>query len=190
MAGEIWQGGRALYQKQIAQLQLTEKVTLVDEYLPNEVLAACIQRADVVVLPYRQATQSGILQVAFGQGKPVITTAVGGLAEVVQHGFTGLIVPSEAPQQLAEAIDRFFAEDLGSFFVENVKEENGRFDWEYLCEMLSGFDQAMRTLAHHYLCCPACYQRLEGNHCLACQIEFPQTMGILDLRWPPSAAGG
>jgi glycosyltransferase involved in cell wall biosynthesis len=136
VAGEFWQGGRELHQAQIERLQLETRVTMIDEYLPNEILAACIQRADVVVLPYRQATQSGILQLAFGQGKPVITTTVGGLVEVVQHNETGLLVPPENPQRLAAAIDRFFDEELGGLFAENLGRENGRFAWSHLIETL------------------------------------------------------
>jgi glycosyltransferase involved in cell wall biosynthesis len=136
VAGEFWQGGHELYTRQIEQLQLADRVTIVDDYLPNEVLAACMQRADVVVLPYKHATQSGILQVAFGQGKPVITTAVGGLAEVVQHNCTGLLVPPDDPPQLAAAIERFFDEKLGPIFAENIARENGRFAWEHLCTSL------------------------------------------------------
>lgn len=128
VAGEFWQGV-APYQEQIARLGIGEAVTLVDEYLPNEQLAACLQRADVVVLPYRSATQSGIIQAAFGQGTPVITTNVGGLGEVVDHERTGLVVSAEDPAALAAAINRFFAEEMRAELRENVVAENGRFAW-------------------------------------------------------------
>lgn len=147
VAGEFWQG-TALYQEQIARLGIAEAVTLVDDYLPNELLAACIARAAVVVLPYRSATQSGIIQVAFGQGKPVITTNVGGLAEVVTHEQTGLVVPPDDPTALAAAINRFFAEELGPGMAARIGEENGRFSWQRLIKQLnalSGYeaDQAI-----------------------------------------------
>ncbi|MEZ4644283.1 MAG: glycosyltransferase family 4 protein [Chloroflexota bacterium] len=100
--------------------------------MPNELLAACLARADVIVLPYRSATQSGIIQAAFGQGKPVITTNVGGLGEVVTHGQTGLVVPPDNPTALAAAIDRFFAEGLGAGMMERIGQENGRFSWQHL----------------------------------------------------------
>jgi glycosyltransferase involved in cell wall biosynthesis len=117
-------------------LGLETAVTILNKYVPDEEVAALMQAVDVVVLPYHTATQSATVQVAFGHGKPVITTDVGGLAEAVRHNGTGLIVPPGDPQQLAEAIDRFFAEDLGPIFAENVRRENGRFDWEYLCQTL------------------------------------------------------
>ena len=132
IAGEFWQNELAKTEKQISQLDLTNCVTIIDKYLPDELLAACIDKANVVVLPYRHATQSGIVQIAFGRQMPVITTNVGGLAEVVEDGRTGLVVPPEDPTALAEAIERYFAQDLEFVFSKNILEGNGRFSWEYL----------------------------------------------------------
>jgi glycosyltransferase involved in cell wall biosynthesis len=135
IAGEFWQDESA-YRKQIARLELETAVTIINKYVPDEEVAALMQTAVVVVLPYRSATQSAIVQVAFGHGKPVITTNVGGLAEAVQDGCTGLIVPPENPQALAAAIDRFLAEGLAPMMAENVRRENGRFGWEHLSAAL------------------------------------------------------
>ncbi|MCA9919809.1 MAG: glycosyltransferase [Anaerolineales bacterium] len=136
VAGEFWQGGRASYQAQIEQLGLTNCVTIIDDYLPDELLAACIDRANVVVLPYRSATQSAVVQTAFGRGKPVITTNVGGLAEAVENGRTGLVVSPEDPPALAAAIERYFADGLEVVFSENVVGGNGRFAWDHLITQL------------------------------------------------------
>lgn len=135
VAGEFWRG-TAVYEEQIERLGIADAVTLFDDYLPNETLAAYMQLADVVVLPYRNATQSGIIQMAFGQGKPVITTDVGGLAEVVDNGRTGFVVPSENPHALAEAIECYFADNLGEVFEENIMEGNGRFSWQSMIHQL------------------------------------------------------
>jgi len=132
VAGEFWQGSEQ-YRTQIERLGIGDAVTIIDEYLPDETLAACLERADVTVLPYRSATQSGIIQAAFGHGCPVITTDVGGLGEVVENGRTGLVVPPENPQALAEAIERYFDEGLGVRFREEVMMgRNGRFAWKEL----------------------------------------------------------
>ncbi len=140
VAGEFWQG-TAQYQEQVNRLNIQPAVTLLDEYLPDEVLAACIRRADVVVLPYRSATQSAVVQVAFGHGKPVITTSVGGLGEVVEHERTGLVVAPEDPAALAAAIERFFAEDLGAEMQKNIAQANGRFSWNALIDGLESLAQ-------------------------------------------------
>ncbi len=95
-----------------------------------------LARADVVVLPYKTATQSAVVQLAFGQHKPVITTSVGGLAEAVKDGRTGLVVAPEDPVALAAAIRRFFDEDLGPQFEANIVEDQGRFSWDRLTDAL------------------------------------------------------
>jgi glycosyltransferase involved in cell wall biosynthesis len=139
VAGEFWQGSRTSYEAQIHRLGLTNCVTIIDDYLPDELLAACIDRANVVVLPYRSATQSAVVQTAFGRGKPVITTNVGGLAEVVENGRTGLVVPPENPSALAEAIAGYFVHELEWVFRKNIVEINDHFSWTHLVRHLQKF---------------------------------------------------
>jgi glycosyltransferase involved in cell wall biosynthesis len=141
IAGEFWQGGLADYQTQISKLGLINCVTIIDEYLPDELLTACIDRANVVVLPYRSATQSAVVQTAFGRNKPVITTDVGGLAEAVENGRTGLVVPPEEPAALAQAIADYFANDLEVLFSENIGVGNGRFAWQVVIDHLQQMSQ-------------------------------------------------
>jgi len=140
IAGEFWDEAKE-YRAQIDRLALQDAVTIIDEYIPDEVLAACMDRADVVILPYRSATQSAIIQLAFGHGKPVITTDVGGLGEVVEDGRTGLVVSPEDPPALAEAIDRYFDEELGPVFVERIWVGNNRFSWNHLLDTLLELSQ-------------------------------------------------
>ncbi|MFQ5399216.1 MAG: glycosyltransferase [Anaerolineae bacterium] len=140
IAGEFWHG-TAEYRAQIERLALQDAVTIIDEYIPDEVLAAYMNRADVVILPYRNATQSAIIQLAFGHGKPVITTNVGGLGEVVEDGRTGLVVPPDNPQTLAKAIERYFDEELKSVFREQIQIGNHRFSWTILLDTLFKLSQ-------------------------------------------------
>jgi len=136
VAGEFWDD-IARYQDQIERLRLERQVIIVNRYLTNEELTTCIARCDVVVLPYRSATQSAIVQAAFGQNKPVITTNVGGLPEAVDDGRTGLLVPPEDPAALAAAINRFFELELGPEFEVNIRSDASRFEWGQLVEKLS-----------------------------------------------------
>ncbi|MFM8409025.1 MAG: glycosyltransferase, partial [Alphaproteobacteria bacterium] len=62
--------------------------------------------SDVVVLPYRDGTQSGVVPLAWAHGRPVVTTAVGGLPEAVDDGATGLLVPPGDARALADALER------------------------------------------------------------------------------------
>ena len=109
--------------------------------MPNEELGLYFSAADVVVLPYVDATQSGVTQLAYGFEKPVITTSVGGIPEVVKDGETGLVVPPEDSQALGEAIVRYFEEDLGVKFVPNIRAQvqGGTFSWEGLVGLIEDF---------------------------------------------------
>ena len=93
-----------------ARLGIAEAVTVDAGYVPNEELGALMGLARVVVFPYRNATASGALQVAYAYGRPVIATRVGGLPEVVEEGESGLVVGPRRPDELAEAILAFVAD--------------------------------------------------------------------------------
>ena len=86
------------------ELGIGDAVTVDARYVPNEELGALMGLARVVVLPYRSATQSGALQVAYAYGRPVVATRAGALPEVVEEGRSGLIVSPRRPPELAEAL--------------------------------------------------------------------------------------
>src|SRR6266571_2844729 len=109
-----------------------EAVRMRAGYLPDEEVEALFKAADVAVLPYRSATQSGVTHVAYAMGVPVITTRVGGLAETVIPGGTGLVVPPEDPETLAGEIVRFFEERLGERMRIEVAALAQRHSWEAL----------------------------------------------------------
>ncbi|MEN8098234.1 MAG: glycosyltransferase [Chloroflexota bacterium] len=103
VVGEMWKGKQE-YLDRIHYLGISRHVTLVDQYVPNEELPKYFVGADLVALPYMTATQSAVVQLAFSFGKPVVSTNVGGLAEAVNHGVNGLLVPPNDPSALAAAI--------------------------------------------------------------------------------------
>lgn len=81
-------------------------VELQENYIPAEAIPSLFRRATLVVLPYTDATQSGVAALAFALGRPVLATATGALPEVVIDGRTGIVVPPRAPKQLADALSR------------------------------------------------------------------------------------
>ena len=129
VVGEFYEEERA-YREKIRQLGLENGVTVVSDYVPNEEVRLYFSAADVVVLPYVSATQSGIVQIAYNFNKPVIATKVGGLPEAVRDGETGFLVPPESPQALAEAIVRFYQENREQEFQERVKTVKQEYSWE------------------------------------------------------------
>ncbi|HVP14449.1 MAG TPA: glycosyltransferase [Terriglobales bacterium] len=107
-------------------------VRLLEGYRSDAEVEALFRAADVVVLPYHSATQSGVTHVAYALGVPVITTDVGGLAETVRPGETGLVVPPLDPPALAAAVLRFFAQDLGPRLREGVRALAASHSWDAL----------------------------------------------------------
>jgi glycosyltransferase involved in cell wall biosynthesis len=100
----------APYQQQLTALGLLDRAVLDLRFLPEPVLAAYLCAADVVVLPYRATTSSGLLFAARRFGRAVVATDVGDLGEVVLDGENGLLVPPSDPRQLAIAIERLLSD--------------------------------------------------------------------------------
>ena len=135
IVGEFW-GDRDEYLERIEETGFGDRVTVRDEYVPNEEVGLYFSAADIVVLPYTTASASGIIQVAYGFGKPVVTTTVGSLPEVVREGKTGYLVPPGDHRALAGAIIRFFREGDSSEFERNIEEFRPRFSWDRYTEVL------------------------------------------------------
>jgi glycosyltransferase involved in cell wall biosynthesis len=120
-----------------------DSVRLREGYQSDEDVEALFRAADVVVLPYRSATQSGVTHVAYALGVPVITTDVGGLAETVRPGETGLVVPPEDPAALAGAVVRYFADGLGPRLREGVRALGETHSWEALAASTTALVDAL-----------------------------------------------
>ena len=144
VAGEFYEEA-APYRAQVDRANASggSSVRLLDRYLPDDEVEALFKAADVVVLPYRSATQSGVTHVAYALGVPVITTDVGGLAETVRPGETGLVAPPENPGALAEAIVRFFAEGLGPRLRAGVAELRQAHSWQVLADQVIDLGDAL-----------------------------------------------
>lgn len=127
------------YRKLICELGIEDRIRVVDSYTPDREVEQYFAAADLVVLPYTSATQSGIVQIAYGFMKPVIVTDVGGLPDVVEDGRTGYVVPPESPGAIAAAVLRFFREEQAQPMEKNIGEEAYRFSWERMGEVMEGF---------------------------------------------------
>jgi glycosyltransferase involved in cell wall biosynthesis len=103
VVGEVWEGWTAPDQA-IARSPHADLIERVDRYVTDAELAAYVERADAVVLPYHRSSSSGPLHVAMAAGLPVVVTAVGGLVEAVQDYPGALLVPSRDPAALREAL--------------------------------------------------------------------------------------
>jgi len=106
IAGKIYDGDAEVYRHYTSLLstyRTRADVRLDTGYIPLEQVSRYFAAADLVVLPYVKASQSGVLLSAYAAGRPVIVTDTGGLGEVVQRGVSGLVVPPQDADALAEA---------------------------------------------------------------------------------------
>lgn len=86
-----------------------KNIRIINRFIPACELSELIISSRVVVCPYRDATQSGVVMSAYGLHKPVIVTGVGALPRSVENGITGVVVPPNDPEALASAMIDFLA---------------------------------------------------------------------------------
>ena len=93
---------------QVRELGLDDRVEIRDRFIPNDEAALLFSAADASLLPYRSATQSGVVPLSFTYGRPVIATRVGGLPAAVADGVDGILCEPD-PADVARAIERMAA---------------------------------------------------------------------------------
>ena len=120
IVGEFWRGSDE-ERRLIEELGLAPYTIVVDKYVPDEALGLYFAAADVLVMPYREPVQSGVLAVAQGFQIPVIASNVGGLSDYIEVGKTGLLVEPNDPTALAKAIQTFFEEELRQQMLPHVQ---------------------------------------------------------------------
>jgi glycosyltransferase involved in cell wall biosynthesis len=133
IAGEFYDDEKP-YKEKIKELGLKNNIVLLSDFMPDEKVRYFFSACDCLALPYTDATQSGIVQIAYFYDKPVIVTDVGGLSEVVIKEKTGIIINPGNVNDIANAVRRFYGENLEEKFSENIKEEKKKYSWEVFTE--------------------------------------------------------
>ena len=134
VAGEFY-GDEKEYRELIEELRIPARnLVLATDYIPNEEVTLYFSAANVCVLPYRSATQSGIVLVAYNFDVPAIATDVGGLSEVVKDGKSGLIARTATPEAVAKKVIQFFEENLEDKLTRGVIEEKQKYSWDVFAE--------------------------------------------------------
>ncbi len=136
VAGEVY-GDEKVYTEIITRHNLEKNVIMETKYISNEEVGDYFYATDVVVLPYRSATQSGITQLAFSFDKPVIATAVGGLCEIIHPDLNGYLVPAEDKEKLAEAVIKFYRENKETAFTEYIQKDKLKYSWTPMLEEIN-----------------------------------------------------
>ena len=129
VAGEYYED-ESIYKKLIEELGIKDQLILRTDFIPDSEVKYFLSAADVVVQPYRNATQSGVTPLAYHFEKPMIVTNVGGLPALVPHEKVGLVTEPE-PTAIADAILRYF--ELGEdYFLPQLRSEKEKYSWSNL----------------------------------------------------------
>jgi len=134
VAGEFYTD-KTRYIQQMERLGIGDDVLLHDRFIRDEDVKYYFSAADVLVQPYKNATQSGVTQIAYQFEIPMIVTNVGGLPEIVPDGKVGYVVEPDA-LQIARAIEKIYENNNLQLMSENMTTEKQRFSWEHFAEQL------------------------------------------------------
>ncbi len=123
------------YYDLIDKLKIKDKVKLFVRYISDTEVPLFFSASDVCVLPYKSATQSGIVGIAYHFDTPVIATRVGGLPEMIENYGSGIIVEKGDAKSLAEGITTFFHQNSEQF-VNGIKRYKSIASWDYLASRI------------------------------------------------------
>ena len=139
IAGEPY-GSFDSYQKIIDTIPGKERVNMNLKYIKDSEVKDYFSAADLAVLPYRSATQSGISSVSYHFEVPMIVTDVGGLKETIGDRGTGIVAKEGSPEGIAKEILRYFSDKrIYDSCVENIRKEKIRLSWKTFCRKLIDF---------------------------------------------------
>ena len=134
VAGEFYSDSEP-YLKLIRELGLEEKIILHTDYIPDAQINRYFGAADLVVQPYKTATQSGVTQIGYHFNKAMLVTDVGGLGEIVANGKSGYVVKPEV-SAIAEAIADFYDRERQTDFEKETVKLKGQFSWSKMTDVM------------------------------------------------------
>lgn len=132
VAGEYYSSPEP-YQELIRKHKLEDWIELRTDFIPDDEVNLYFSAADMIVQPYKSATQSGVTQIGYHFNKPMLVTNVGGLAEIIPDGKIGYVVEPDS-QKIADALVDFYKNDRISEFEANMVEEKKKFAWSNMAE--------------------------------------------------------
>ncbi len=134
IAGEYYEDATP-YKNLIKELKLENSLIVKDDFIPTDEVKNFFSAADIVVQPYKSATQSGISQICYHFEKPMIVTNVGGLPEIVPHMKCGYVCEVD-PTAIADAILDFYQHNKRPEFAAHLKEEKKKYQWSAMTKAI------------------------------------------------------
>jgi len=138
IAGESY-GSFVKYQELINESPLKNNINVFEQYINDDMVSLLFSAADVLVLPYKSATQSGVVAMAYQLETPVIATDVGALGKTVRDAQTGLVTKDVTAHSIAETIKDYFENDRSELFLENIRSEKKRLSWANFISDIENF---------------------------------------------------
>ena len=142
IAGECY-GDKRLFYNLINKSKYKDNIVWVEEFISDEEVSKYFSASDVVVLPYVSASQSGVIPLAYHYNRPVITSNIKSLSEVVKDGRTGYIFERGDIDDLSVKISDFFNNYSDEFYSKNIEEYKVNFSWDYF---ISGVEEVCKKL--------------------------------------------
>jgi len=140
IAGESY-GDFGKYRQAIDSSPARARIKILNRYIADDEVPRLFSAADLLVTPYRSATQSGVIPIAYHFDLPVLATDVGGLKESIERAGTGLVC-SPTVESLAEGIQKFFQSER-ELFIANIQKEKKALSWEVFADALTGFVETL-----------------------------------------------
>jgi len=135
VAGEFYEN-EAPYRELVKESGIEEDVIFFNRFIKDEEVKLFFCASDLVVQPYKTATQSGVTQIAFNFDKPMLVTSVGGLKDMVPHKKCGYVVDTD-PDEIAMAILDYFDNDRKNEFSDCVSKEKMKFSWNRVTDAIT-----------------------------------------------------
>ncbi|MDR1370010.1 MAG: glycosyltransferase [Dysgonamonadaceae bacterium] len=142
IAGESY-GSFEKYETQISHSPAKNRIHVINKYIEDGLVPILFSAADLLVLPYKSATQSGVIPVAYHFEVPVVATDVGGLRETLEQPGTGIICQSD-PGSIASAVEQFFFTGK-EHFIDNIRKEKENLSWEKFANKVVEFAKSFKS---------------------------------------------
>ena len=146
VAGEFYTDSKPYFEI-INKYNLNDYILMKNSFIPNNEVANYFCASDLVVQPYKEATQSGVTQIAYHFNKPMIVSNVGALPEIIPDGKVGYVVEPDS-QIIADAIIKFYEQGKENEFIENVKIEKEKYSWD---RMIKTIDKLLKEIQGEYV---------------------------------------
>jgi len=143
VAGEFYTKEKP-YIDLIKEFGLQDMVTIINKFIANNEVNRYFCSADMIVQPYKTATQSGVTQIGYHFNKPMLVTDVGGLSEIIPDQKVGYVVPPD-DEHISEAIIDFYKNNRKKEFETNVLIEKKKFSWENMVQSVKNISHKNNT---------------------------------------------